>query len=135
MKQRFKRILLSLVLWVLWGFLLLVQHIAAFDVFETNLWYLYLIAAGSAVLHYFALLLLKKLSKSSFFLLLCGALYAVCACGKFLQLCTVHFYQPYPLGLTILCLVLDSIGVIITALAIWKAKKSPFHCNAIYDTL
>ena len=123
MKQILKRILLPLALWILWLFLLFVQHIAAFDVFETNLWYLYLIAAGSAILHYLTFLLLNKISKSTFFLWLCGLLYGICTCGKIWQLCLVPYCQPYPLGLTVLCLVQDSIGVAIAAAVIWKTQK------------
>ena len=123
MKQILKNVLLSLVSLLLWLFLLLVQHIATFDLFETNLWYLYLIAAGSAILHYLTFLLLNKISKFTFFLWLCGLIYGICACGKTLQLCTAHYWQPYPLGLSILCLVLDSIGVAIAATVIWKTQK------------
>ncbi len=46
---------------VLWLTSVVFQHIACFDLFETNAWYLYLLAVAFAILQYVILLCLKKI--------------------------------------------------------------------------
>ena len=60
MRNNIKGIFLQLSLFIIWGLFMLIQHIAAFDVFDTNSWHLYLIACIAALHHYLIVYLSKK---------------------------------------------------------------------------
>ena len=124
MRNNMKRFF-QLVMLITWGSLVLIQHIAAFDVFDSNSWHLYLIACGAAFLHYLLLCFFRRTSKSNAISWFCGIVYGVGACGKMIQLFLAHSYQPYPLGLTILCLILDALGVFIIL----------FQCRGLFCVL
>lgn len=121
MRNNIKGIFLQLSLFIIWGLFMLIQHIAAFDVFDTNSWHLYLIACIAALHHYLIVYFSKKVFKFKFFFWICGILYTIGSCAKIRQLILVPLYQPYPLGLTILCLVLDAMGFLIIVL---KSRQS-----------
>ena len=116
MQIKIKRILCQISLFVMWGILILIQHIATFDIFNSDALHLYLIAGCAAVLQYLIVILNRKRGMKVFWWI-CGLFYAICACGKILQLCTAHMYQPYPLGLTICSLVLNIVGVFVIIIA------------------
>ena len=121
MRNNIKSIFLQLSLFLIWGLFMLIQHIAAFDVFDSNSWHLYLIACIAALHHYLIVYFSKKVFNFKILLWICGILYTIGSCAKIMQLILVPLYQPYPLGLTVLCFVLDAVGVLIIVL---KSRQS-----------
>ena len=97
--------------------LLFFQHVACFDVFSSNLWYLYVLAAIFAALQYVLLLgFCRSILSSGMGHVIC-MVYAIVAILKAFQLLSSLHYDPYPLGLPILCLVFDITGLIIALFA------------------
>ena len=119
MQIKIKRVLWQISLFIVWGILILIQHIATFDIFNSDALHLYLIAGCVAILQYLIVILNRK-RWMKVFLWICGLVYAICTCGKLIQLCIAHMFQPYPLGLSICSLVLNIVGVFVIIIA----KKS-----------
>lgn len=60
MKRKLGCILWNVLLLMVWGIACAAQHIACFDVFESNLWYLYLLAVIFALAQWIVLFLAGK---------------------------------------------------------------------------
>lgn len=116
MRNNIKNCFLQLGLFICWGTLMMVQHISTFDIFDSNSWHLYLIACSAALLHYLIIYFSNKFFKIKAFFWICGVLYIIGSCAKIMQLFLVPLYQHYPLGLTVLCFILDAMGVLIIVL-------------------
>ena len=104
MTKRGTKILKATCLMAAWFLLLLAQHIACFDMFDSNLWYLYLEALGFAVLH---IMLLKAMGSK--LLPVCFGIYAVAAILKVLMFAWITE------ALSFLCIALDVCGAIIAS--------------------
>ena len=112
MYNRIKKHILIFALVMLWFFFLFLQHLACFDLFDTNAWYLYMLAAVFALAHYFCVFFVtKQLSQKQW--KLGGAVYS------FLSLLKLYFIfsqKDYASGLTIFCIVLDAFGIVFALL-------------------
>ena len=87
---------------------LFLQHAACFDLFDTNAWYLYLLALAFAVIQYGILLLVKRIIFQKWLYYSLAVIYAILLIGKLTQIIMAPFFYPYPMGLTYLCLCLDT---------------------------
>ena len=108
-----------LVLSIIWLILVFLQHIVCFDFFDTNLWYLYLMAISFALLHYVISSVIVKKSKQ-FVSLPIALVYLLLSVAKLNQILVYQNYQPYPIGLTVCCFILDAIGALRTILLMNK---------------
>ena len=116
------RLVFALVVMLFWLLLLLSQHIACFDVFESGFWYLYVLAVVFALLQFGLIHVLKKDSHSKWWLISCGVIYAVVSLLKLVQLLFVSMYEPHLDGLAITCFALDVFGAAFTAYKLRKAE-------------
>ena len=106
-----------------WGIFLLIQHVACFDFFNSNFWYLYVVAFLCALIHYSFLILAVKWSKSRLLMVVCGTVYVLLFGAKLVELLTWSQYQPYPVGLSLLCCCLDGAGAGIALVLYQKIKR------------
>ena len=88
---------------LMWLILLFLQHIVCFDFFNSNLWYLYLLAILFAIGQYLILFFLRKKVMEKWIMFIFLGLYAFTAIAKLLQ---IIYYTMFD-GLSILCLFLD----------------------------
>ena len=95
------------------GFLFL-QHLACFDVFDSNLWYLYVLALLFACIHYALLVFLSGKTSCKPLLWGFGGIYAFLSLAKALQILLRHHYDPHSMGLTVVCFLFDILGFLIT---------------------
>ena len=122
MKEIIKSYIPSCICLIGWSFFLFLQHLACFDVFETNAGQLYVLAALFAGAHYTFVYVLSKLFGKKGVLQLLGFIYAFLSLAKILQLLSMCNYQPYNPGLIITCLALDFIGIFVVRRQISKIR-------------
>ena len=96
------------------------QHLACFDVFDSYLWYLYVLALLFACINYALLVFLsRKISRKQLLWGFAG-IYAFLSLAKVLQILLRHHYERYPMGLTAVCLLFDILGFLI---ALYRLRK------------
>jgi len=122
MKHIFK-ILKQIVIIILWSLFLFLQHVTCFDVFDSNAWYLYILAVLFAFAHCFSLFPFFKLLSRKSCLWFFGFIYAFLSLMKLYQIFYWKNYHPYHIGLTVICLILDVLGMVIVGTMALKAKK------------
>lgn len=111
MYMKMKRTVYVAAIAIVWAFCCLMQHIACFDVFDSNLWYLYLLATAFAAVQYLLLRLCKQLKATRPVFAIVAIVYCVGAVLNFL----FGFIRLFSGSgcLMILCGVLDIVGLVI----------------------
>lgn len=90
---------------LVWAALLFAQHVVCFDVFDTNLWYLYLLAVAFAACQY---ILLHRNRPHRALLCTCGVAYSTVGVLKTPVTLILIFQGGW--GLSLLCQLLDLAG-------------------------
>jgi len=101
----------SVVCFLVWAVGFLMQHLFCFDVFDANLWYFYVAAILCAGIQYGMLWI--NISRGKHLHKTCVIVYSLTVLSEAVQLVMYRFYIPYPIGLTVLCLVLDLCGLLL----------------------
>lgn len=109
-----KDVLCNGIFLLIWGVAFLAQHLACFDVFDSNLWYLYLLAVVFAVIQGAVLLCLNKKLKKPTIFSACMVAYMLGALAFFMLFAAELLTPGCSWGLTLLCAVLDVGGVMLT---------------------
>ena len=124
--KRTKHLIILIGCMIVWLLLLFIQHFACFDVFDSNLWYLYMIACVAALLQYGIIFLTGKYISQKVLPWVGCIVYAFLAVAKVWQLAMRFNYEPDHMGLTITCLGLNLVGlaiVLVQLIGFNKAKK------------
>ena len=106
---------------LLWGIFLFLQHVACFDVFDSNLWYLYVLALLFAYIQYALIIFLSRHFSCKHLLWVLASIYVFLSLAKLMQIILRSNYESYNMGLTIICLILDMLGSLITFFRLPKA--------------
>jgi len=96
---------------VIWIGSLLIQHIACFDVFDSNFAYLYLLASLFSIIQYVSLLYIGKHLKGRIFLFLSCILYLILSICEIKLIFISKEFPMNSIGLVWLALILDLIGI------------------------
>lgn len=96
-------------------FFLFCQHIVCFDFFNSNFWYFYLLAILFSLVQYVIIIVVLKRKQAKICLRVCTIFYTVIFVLKLLQTLSHSEFESYPAGLTILCLILDLVGIVLTS--------------------
>jgi hypothetical protein len=123
MKRIISYILWNGLLLIVWGIALLAQHIACFDVFESNLWYLYLLAVIFAVVQWIALFLAGKYVRIPGVHYGSMVLYGLGAYMFFFGGLACILTPGSSWGLSFLCVILDICGIFVS----YRCGKIPNH--------
>ena len=99
---------IQILLLILLGILLLFQRVAAFDIFYTNAWYLYVYIVLFGIAQFIILKILKLSMAHIALFWICLITYIVDACGNFLFLA---FLNGIGVGLPFVCLFFDVCGI------------------------
>lgn len=110
MKKKIVRIFVLLLVISLWGVFFLFQHIACFDVFDTNEWYLYVLAILFICLQHVMLYIARKQSPPSGFFLFFGMVYIVALSYPTIDILRYPTRLP---GLFVLGLCLDALNILL----------------------
>lgn len=116
---------------IIWGalsvtavlLLLVIQHIACYDLWNSNFTYLYVIAIVSAVLQYLVVYLIRRFISVRLILWIIGGLYILLTITVARLLLLMVWYDNPSLGLTILCTVLNLLGVGTTVYQLVRTKR------------
>ena len=119
------KLLATAVLFCLWFCFQFLMHLACFDVFSENLWYFYVIALGFFLLQLAVIWLLQRL-QCYWPLLVYASLYGIVILlwdgylliGKLFS----RFFK-YPVGLDVLSLACDLLGLIICCICFKEQTK------------
>lgn len=114
MKHTIIIIVQKVLLILLWGIFLFLQHLACFDVFDSNLWYLYVLALLFACIQYTFIIFLSRHFSCKCLLWLLAGIYVFLSLAKLMQISLRFNYESYNMGLTIICLISDILGSLIT---------------------
>lgn len=110
MKRHFADFLRAGILLILWGAAFLAQHLACFDVFDGNLWYLYPLAAVFALVQWAVLFCIGKFTHAPGVFQICIPAYLLGVVAYSLGLIAWVFSSSTSWGLMLLCVVLDVAG-------------------------
>ena len=125
--KRMKHLIILIGCMIVWLLLLFIQHLACFDVFDSNLWYLYMIACVAALLQYGILFFTGKHISQKVMPWVGCAVYAFLAVAKVWQLTVQSNFQPSGhIGLAVTCMGLNLVGlaiVLVQLIGFNKAKK------------
>lgn len=119
MKYTVKAILQIVLAAFFWGVFLFFQYVVCFDFFDTNLWYLYLLALLFAFIQYALIVFITKQYSCKYILWACGSIYVSLSIIKLFQLLLRSGYE-YHKGLSIVCLLLSFLGSLITYFCLRK---------------
>ena len=116
---------------IIWGvlsvtavlLLLAIQHIACYDLWNSNFAYLYVIAIVSAVLQYFVVYLIRRFTAVRLLLWMIGGVYILLTIIVVRLLLLMVLYDNPSRGLTILCTVLNLLGVGTTIYQLVRTTK------------
>ena len=112
--NKVKNVLCNSILLLIWGGAYLAHHLACFDVFQSNLWYLYLVAVVLAAAELVVLLCLNRRLKKPTILIACMVTYLLGALSFATLLLADLFTPGCSWGLALLCAVLDAGGAMLT---------------------
>lgn len=101
-------------------FLLFIQHLLCFDFFDSNFWYLYIGAIIMAGLQLIILYYAKRASRYRWLSCLYVIVYMGILLSKIIQTLSDYHNESHPIGLSILCVILDAICLIFSIFTLNK---------------
>ena len=108
---------------IIWCFFLFLQHLACFDVFDSNSLHLYVLAILFGFIHCALIYYLSKQTSSKLLLCVLGCVYVLLSLVKLSQITFRNNYKYYHIGLTITCLALDALGALISFHGLTKVDQ------------